>query len=92
MKFSIVKAHGELKDESTKVFNGVTWYHMVTNVYVSDGKDFCNEIYFTLSSSGKHLYYLVIYVYKDGRGAKQKSINKGIEYILKSITLYKFNE
>ena len=92
MKSSIVKAHGELKDEDTKVFNGVTWYHIVTNDYVSKGKDFYNEIYFTLSTSGRHLYYLEAYIYKDGSVAKQKYIKKGIDYILNSMTLYKFEE
>ena len=92
MKNSIVKAHGELKEEDTKVFNGVTWYHMVTNDYVSNGSDFHNEIYFALSASGKHLYYVEVYIYNDGSTAKEKYINTAIEYILNSTILYKINE
>lgn len=92
MKESIVKAHGNLKEEDTMIFNGVTWYHMVTNDYISNGSDFHNEIYFTLSATGRHLYYVEVYIYNDGSTEKEKYINASVEYILNSMTLYKVEE
>ena len=92
MKDSIVKAHGELVSEEEKVFNGITWKHVVTKDYLSNGVSFHNEIYYTLSDTGKILYYVELYVYNDNSKGKGEYLDSCVEYILNSATLHKIKE
>lgn len=92
MKATIIKNYGEIKSEDTKTINGKTWYIVVTPDYTSGNKSYHNEIYFTLSASNKHLYYLEAYVSNDTSKNKTTFFNESIEYILESIELYKVDE
>ena len=92
MKDSIVKAHGQLVSEEEKIFNGITWQHVVTKDYLSNGVSFHNEIYYTLSDTGKILYYVELYVYNDNSKGKGEYLDSCVEYILNSATLHKIKE
>lgn len=92
IKATVVKKYGSIKEESQKTINGVTWYLLITPKYVSGDYSYHNEIYFTLSSSKNHIYYLEAYVYNDTTDDKTKYLNDSIEYILSSAILHKLDD
>ena len=92
MKDSVLKTYGAIKEEKTITINGKVWYVLVTPDYNASGNSYHNEIYFTMSATNKHLYYLEAYVYNDTSEKKQKFFNDSIEYIIESASLLKLNE
>lgn len=92
MKNSIVKEYGAVKSEKTKTFNGKVWYIIVTPDYEAGDLSFHNEIYFTLSTTNKHLYYIQAYVYNETSEKKTKYLRDSIEYIITSAKLEKVTE
>ena len=92
MKASIVKAYGAVKTESKKTIKGKVWYVVTTPDYNVNGYSYHNEIYFTMSATNQHLYYVEVYVNNDTSPKKTKYLNKSIEYVLESATLLKVNE
>lgn len=92
MKSKIVNSYGALKEEKKKTIKGKVWYVMVTPDYDAGGYSFHNEIYFTLSTSNKNLYYIEAYVYNDTSDKKKKYLDDSIEYIISHADLLKVNE
>ena len=92
MKSSIIKAYGAVKNESKKTIKGKVWYVVTTPDYNVSGHSYHNEIYFTMSATNQHLYYVEVYVNNDTSPKKTKYLNKSIEYVLESATLLKVNE
>ena len=92
MKATIVKSYGAIKAEKTKTFNGKVWYIIVTPDYDASGLSFHNEIYFTFSTTNKHLYYIEAYVLNETSQKKTKYLTDSIEYIITSAKLEKVGE
>ena len=92
MKNSVLKTYGAIKEEKTLTINGKVWYILVTPDYNASGNSYHNEIYFTMSATNQHLYYLEAYVYNDTSEKKEKYFNDSIEYIIESAALLKLNE
>lgn len=92
MKDSVAKRYGAIKGEKKDTINGKVWYILITPDYESGGKSFHNEIYFTMSATNKHLYYIEAYLLNDTSEKKTKYIDESIKSIIKSATLYKVTE
>lgn len=92
MKATIVNSYGAVKEEKTKTINGKVWYIIVTPDYTAGDVSYHNEIYFTMSATNQHLYYVEAYISNDTSAKKTKYINDSIEYIISSAELYKINE
>lgn len=92
MKATITRSYGAIKSEKQKTFKGKVWYIITTPDYDAGGMSYHNEIYFTMSATNRHLYYIEAYVLNDTSEKKTKYLHDSIEYIINSATLYKVNE
>lgn len=92
MKAIIANSYGTIKEEKTKTIDGKVWYIIVTPDYEAGGISYHNEIYFTMSATNKHLYYLEAYLSNETSEKKTKYVNDSIEYILESAELLKVAE
>lgn len=92
MKAIVTKTYGGVKDEKTQTIAGKVWYIIITPDHYAGGKSYHNEIYFTMSATNKHLYYIEGYFSNDTSEKKTKYMRDSIEYIINSATLYKLSE
>ena len=92
MKAIVAKSYGSVKEEKTKTISGKVWYILITPDYTAGGKSYHNEIYFTMSATNKHLYYIEGYFSNDTSEKKTKYMRDSIEYIIESATLLKVTE
>lgn len=92
MKAIVAKSYGSVKEEKTKTIGGKVWYILITPDYSAGDKSYHNEIYFTMSATNKHLYYIEGYFSNDTSEKKTKYMRDSIEYIIESATLLKLSE
>ena len=92
MKASAAKKYGGIVEEKTININNVKWYVIITPNYTSGNKSYHNELYFAFSDKNTHLYYFEAYVSNETSENKTSFFNESIEYILKSVKLYKVND
>lgn len=89
MKNSAMSTYKAIKEEKQITVNGKVWYVFVTPDYTSGGYNYHNEIYFTMSSSNKYLYYMQVCIYDETNNdsVKKAYLDESIKYILESMTL-----
>ena len=87
MKNDIISAYSAIKSEDKININGKIWYVMVTLDYMNG--TYHNEVYFTMSTSNKYLYYIQVYIYNEtyNDSVKKEYYDDSIEYILNNMTL-----
>lgn len=90
MKNSAMTTYKAIKEEKQITVNGKVWYVFITPDYTSGGYNYHNEIYFTMSSNNKYLYYMQVCIYDETNNdsVKKAYLDESIEYILESMTLH----
>ena len=92
IKADVANTYGAIKVEDSIVVNDKVWYILITPDYISNNESYHNEVYFTLSDSNLHYYYLEVSVPNWYDNLKLNYLRESVEYILKSAQLERVNE
>ncbi len=94
MKDSALSNYGALKSESQMTINGKVWYVLITPDYSSGGYNYHNELYFTISTGNKYIYFVQAYILNEtsNDSVKRKYFDDSIKYILEKMTLNNVNQ
>lgn len=94
MKASAISNFGALKSEEKMTINGKVWYVITTPDYDSGGYSYHNELYFTMSTNNKAIYFVQAYVFNEtsNDSVKRTYFENSLKYILENMTLNNVND